>query len=598
MVKYVARFKLNAMLSALFFALVIALVMFFTGRTLFGRLYQRDPLNAQPSYISRLSVAFWSTLMPTLSIAIFMTSTFYLLNYFTVLRSDISELLAGLFQLLAIVYFVSRLAKAILSPDLPAWQLLNVDKKPGRLLIYLITTTAFVTGFDSFTNIVSDIQEAPLLLTIAQSFFASLFVGLLVIAMSLVKPSQKPSRPILLRNIRIGFFILGLTPILVALFGYVGLSRFVTQQIVVTGALVAMMILGFKSAQSLSKENVFIKSNIGRFLRNFYGLNESVLDRLGVLLSIIINFLVCLIGIPLILLQWRFQWDDIKSFIISALHGFTIGSMTISPIGVLSGIFAFFIIMLLTRWFQSWLDVNILSRGRIDSGVRHSIKTAFGYSGMGLALLISISFAGINLSSLALVAGALSLGIGFGLQNIVSNFVSGLILLAERPFKVGDWIVAGATSGYVRKISVRATEIETFQQQTVILPNSELINAAVGNWTHRNKVGRLEIFISVSHTSDPLQVRDLLLTIGKSHTNVLKNPEPFVLLQGFTDTAIHFELRVHLIDITKSPFVQNDLRFAIYGEFKTFGIEMAATPKDATPAALQDLNESLKKKKK
>jgi potassium-dependent mechanosensitive channel len=102
----------------------------------------------------------------------------------------------------------------------------------------------------------------------------------------------------------------------------------------------------------------------------------------------------------------------------------------------------------------------------------------------------------------------------------------------------------------------------------------------------------------VSHTSDPLQVRDLLLTIGKSHTNVLKNPEPFVLLQGFTDTAIHFELRVHLIDITKSPFVQNDLRFAIYGEFKTFGIEMAATPKDATPAALQDLNESLKKKKK
>ena len=143
-----------------------------------------------------------------------------------------------------------------------------------------------------------------------------------------------------------------------------------------------------------------------------------------------------------------------------------------------------------------------MARGRVDVGVRNSIRTVVGYAGVALAALIGVSAAGIDLSNLALIAGGLSLGIGFGLQNVVSNFVSGLILLAERPFKVGDWIVAGPVSGTVKKISVRATEIETFQRQTVILPNSELINSAVANWTHRNKLGRVDIAVNVAYGSD------------------------------------------------------------------------------------------------
>src|SRR5690606_37654713 len=134
-------------------------------------------------------------------------------------------------------------------------------------------------------------------------------------------------------------------------------------------------------------------------------------------------------------------------------------------------------------------DVCSSDLGRVDVGVRNSVGTAVGYAGVALAGLVGLSAAGIDLSNLALVAGALSLGIGFGLQNIVNNFVSGLILLAERPFKVGDWIEAGGVEGNVRKISVRATEIETFRRQTVIMPNSQFINSAVGNWTHRNRLG-------------------------------------------------------------------------------------------------------------
>ncbi|MGN6534249.1 MAG: mechanosensitive ion channel family protein, partial [Mesorhizobium sp.] len=194
-----------------------------------------------------------------------------------------------------------------------------------------------------------------------------------------------------------------------------------------------------------------------------------------------------------------------------------------------------------------------------------------------LAGLVGISAAGIDLSNLALVAGALSLGIGFGLQNVVSNFVSGLILLAERPFKVGDWIVAGDVSGTVKKISVRATEIETFQRQSVILPNSNLINNAVGNWTHRNKLGRMEIKVGVAYDSDAHKAHAVLSEIARGHPMVLKNPEPFVQFTNFGPAALEFEMRVFLADITNSGTVQNDIRFAILDAFDREGIAIPST---------------------
>lgn len=579
---FVLKFKLKSVQGVALLALALAVAMFVAGRRTFGALYSRDPNVTAPSYLSRLSVAFWSTLIPTVSICIFLSAIYYLFDYFKVLRPDIREIMLGLFELIAIVFFVSRLARAVLSPDLPGWQLLQIEAKPARVLFYLVTATAFVTGLDNFANLLTQVLGSPLSLTIARSFFASVLVGILVIAISRVKLTSELKRSLVTRNIRRGLLVLGLVPLVAALLGYVGFSRFVTQQIVITGAILVTMYLGFKSAQSLSSEGAFVKSNIGGYLRERFDLNDLALDRIGVGSSIVVNLVALAIGLPLILLQWRFQWEDISAFLIKALNGFTVGSVTISLVGVLTGIVVFMVIMALTRWFQRWLDGNILSRGKIDSGVRHSISTAFGYTGLGVALLIGISAAGIDLSSLALVAGALSLGIGFGLQNIVSNFVSGLILLAERPFKVGDWIVAGNTAGFVKKISVRATEIETFQHQTVILPNSELINAAVGNWTHRNKIGRIEIPVGVSYASDPEQVRDILLEIGRKHPMVLQSPEPFVLFQAFADSSMNFELRVHLADITASPVVQNDVRYAIIKRFREANIEIPYPQRDIT----------------
>ncbi len=157
--------------------------------------------------------------------------------------------------------------------------------------------------------------------------------------------------------------------------------------------------------------------------------------------------------------------------------------------------------------------------------------------------------------------------------------MSGLILLAERPFKAGDWIVAGDVSGTVKKISVRATEIETFQRQTMIMPNSLLINAGVGNWTHRNKLGRVDVKVNVAYGCDAKKAHEVMLAIARSHPMVLKNPEPFVLFANFGPAALEFEIRVFLADITNGGTVQNDIRFQVLAAFDRAGLVIPSTPR-------------------
>jgi small-conductance mechanosensitive channel len=320
------------------------------------------------------------------------------------------------------------------------------------------------------------------------------------------------------------FVLTGAALIIATLGGYVGLARFIATQIVMTGAILVTMYIGILTGKAVAKQNALADTVVGRYLEKRFGLGQVALDQAGLAAGLGIYVLVVLFFIPLILLQWGFQIADIEAWAYRIFTEIKIGSITISIVGIFAGMLMFAAGYVVTRWFQRWLDGNVMARSRVDTGVRNSVKTGVGYLGIGLAGLIGVSAAGFDLSNLALVAGALSLGVGFGLQNIVSNFVSGLILLVERPFKVGDWVVTGTTEGFVKRISVRATEIETFQRQTIMVPNSLFINASVGNWTHKNKLGRSDIPVTVSYNSAPRQVMDTLLQIAAAHPLVLKNP--------------------------------------------------------------------------
>ncbi len=200
--------------------------------------------------------------------------------------------------------------------------------------------------------------------------------------------------------------------------------------------------------------------------------------------------------------------------------------------------------------------------------------------GIIVAAAVGISALGLDLSNLAIVAGALSVGIGFGLQNVVNNFVSGLILLVERPVQVGDWVVVGDKQGYVRRIKVRATEIQTFDRASVFVPNSQLISEAVTNWTYADKMGRVIIPVGVAYGTELRTVMKILTEIGQSHPEVLKQPAPAALFRGFGDSALNFELRCFLADVERTISVTSDLCLAIDDAFREAGIEIPFPQQD------------------
>ena len=218
-----------------------------------------------------------------------------------------------------------------------------------------------------------------------------------------------------------------------------------------------------------------------------------------------------------LLMSWGLAWADLGGWLADAAEGVRIGSYRFSVTDLLFAALVFAALLVATRWLQRILETRVFPQTRLDAGMRNSLKTTVGYAGLLVAVAAGISTAGIDLSNLAIIAGALSVGIGFGLQNIVNNFVSGLILLVERPVKVGDWIVVGEHQGYVQRINVRATEIRTFRRSSVIIPNSELLSSALVNWTHKDAMARVDVAVGVSYHSDVERVREILLEIAGAH---------------------------------------------------------------------------------
>lgn len=260
---------------------------------------------------------------------------------------------------------------------------------------------------------------------------------------------------------------------------------------------------------------------------------------------------------------------------------FTLGESAISLGTIFYFIIGFVLLTYLSKRFRNLLVDQILVKANVDRGLRNSIGLIAKVLFMFIGSIVIIQTAGINMSSLSLLAGALGVGIGFGLQNITDNFISGIIILFEKPIKVGDRIVVGDTEGDVINISVRATTILTNENVSIIVPNSEFISSRVINWSHNDRNIRFDIPVGVSYDEDPEEVKKVLLEVAKKNNHVLQKPEPYVFFDEFADSALNFTLAVWTAKYTDKPRkLKSELYFEIFNQFKIQNIDIPFPQRD------------------
>lgn len=503
---------------------------------------------------------------------------------------------------LALFAFVQALADALFAPGEPQRRLASVMESTARTVTWLAGSLAIVVAVGKVLEAWLQAIAAGLTLSIiVRGIVATVFAIILIAGLYRLRDNQEieeeaclgPYVPVdgaSLGPVRILGWAVGLAIILALLLGYVVLATFLTAQVLWLGILAAVFVLLMQLIELGIASQLTGEGRFALTLRAGIGLRAATLQKISVVVSGVLKIVLIVVTIMLALAPWGLESSDFLTSLRAAFFGFQVGGVTVSLSSIVVAILLFALGLTATRSLQRWLDGKFLPTTALDTGLRNSITTAAGYVGYIAAAAIAFSSLGLSMERLTLVASALSVGIGFGLQSVVSNFVSGLILLWERPIRVGDQVLVGDAEGIVKRINVRSTEIETFDRSTVVVPNSNLVSGVVRNRVRSDRTGRVMISISVPRRLDPTDVRAMLLEAGEAHGDVLKKPPPNVLFKKIGTTTMDFDLICVVGEVDLVGRVTSDLNYVIH---KRLAEMETPVPTELTVKGLEGVEQSL-----
>ncbi len=591
-----------AKLSATSFGLLLALVVL--GGALYrplmrvaGNVVERDIANERPSRLKKVLAALWLAII-TAAVPIGMFAGMALaFDAFDMLIPKVQPLTRAAFDAVVRVSLTYALSRALLAPRRPSWRLVDLSDITANRVARLAMTVAIIVSTSKIIEAINDVIAASLLTSVFTRGISSLVV---VIAMSLslhrILPNAETRSQALAPDqdtyawLRLFAWSVVIAVTLALVVGYVAFAAFLIDQMVwVTFVATSLYLLTMLTEDGVTavshSANTFSRSMIAGI-----GMRPESLHQVAILLAGLLRVMLIVIALMLVLAPWGIESDDMLGSIRTAFFGFKVGDVNISLSTIIVSVLLFIAGFGATRGLQNWLDAKFLPATNLDTGLRNSIRTSLGYIGITLAISLALSHIGLSFERFALVAGGLSLGIGLGLQSIVNNFVSGLILLWERAVRVGDWVVVGSEEGFVRRINVRSTEIETFDRATVILPNTNLVGGVVKNWVHSDRVGRILIEVRAPYECDPEYFRTILIKCAKETDLVLGIPAPSVIFKNFGESALHFELICFVDEVETAGLVKSDLHYLIFSRLKEAGISIPTVQREVTLRGVETLS--------
>ncbi|MEP9349719.1 DUF3772 domain-containing protein [Xanthobacter sp. KR7-225] len=526
-------------------------------------------------------------------------------NGFDVIPPRAEELVRGLTVAVFIKAIGTGVARALLAPNEPWRRLPGLSDRAAGFAFHYFSFAVWTLSIAAFLNATHRALFAPVGLTVVTSAVMALLIGAFIARFLINLGKAEADAPAdgapadaagetvagaarlawvrFLAWLVVAFLIGALVA------GYVSFAAFIAARLVIATAVLGGLYVLYGLIDAFFTEGLVPGTRRSRAMSTTLGLRPESLELIGILVAGLLKLLLFVVAAFLIAGSWGTSTADVMDTVERVSFGVRIGNSTITLWSVLSAVGLLLVGLVLARGLQRWVASAILPRTRLEPSLQSSIATILGYVGVIIAIMVAVGELGINLESIAIVAGALSVGIGFGLQSIVSNFVSGLILLAERPIRVGDTINVKGEEGYVRRISVRSTEIETFERATVIVPNTDLITGMVKNWTHSNTSGRIIVTVTVTFDADPEEVRDILVSCACDHPQVLPSPPPRVFLSKFADAGMVFELRCVVANVDYGLTVKSDLHFQLLSRFRKAGVVIASQPWAALARAPADM---------